>query len=139
MGTVDRDAQYLSQFLYFLMLHQLAPLESYPVILHPVVRSQLLDLSAELDLNSMTRAEFKQIIHRIIWTILSNPSDEFLRDDTKCPFTRFLIANHLQDGGAFARAAQITPRISLAQWCFRATAAQEVINIRGEFHGDSLL
>ncbi|KIK52403.1 hypothetical protein GYMLUDRAFT_967365 [Collybiopsis luxurians FD-317 M1] len=138
-STTDRNSNTLAQFLSFLILHQLAPVDSFPVILHPQVRSCLLDLYTELGLDRLSRMELKKKIHKVIWTLLSLPSDEFKRQDTMCPLTRFLIACHLQEGGSFAKARVITPTIARIQWCLRATGAQETMIRRNNFNGDSLL
>jgi hypothetical protein len=46
---------------------------------------------------------------------------------------------HIKDRfGTFAKAAEITPTLARAQWCFRATGSKRIISLLEECDGDSL-
>lgn len=69
-------------------------------------------------------------IHASIWSLLSQPSFEFLKKATRDPFTRFLLITHLKDDlGTLAPASNFTHDISRAQWGFRATACKEIMRL----------
>ncbi|KAF8054097.1 hypothetical protein FPV67DRAFT_1683436 [Lyophyllum atratum] len=74
-----------------------------------------------------------QELHRSIWSLLSQPSPQFLQCATHDPFTRFLLVDHLfDDNGALKPAVQFPHNIARAQWGFRATACWEVMRISKE-------
>lgn len=113
-------------------------MDSFPIPLHPDLKTHLLRLYEEVERGALPRPTLQEMVHYAVWLLLSKASPEFTRDDTMCPFTRFLIAAHLKDHGRFARANAITPFIARAQWCFRASEAQQLLLIMDEFDGDTL-
>jgi hypothetical protein len=102
------------------------------------VKSHLLQLCDDLGQEVLSGKELILKIHEILWFLLRYPSDEYKASDTMCPFTRFLIAAHIKDGGGFDRASVITPHAAGIQWCFRATSSQVIIEKAPEFDGDTL-
>lgn len=136
--TVDRDADCITQFLCFLTIHQLSPMKSFPIPLHHEVRAHLLKLYEELEKEDTSCLALKKMVHHGVWLLLSKPSPEYLQDGKMCPYTRFLIAAHLQEHGQFVRAHAITPSIAQSQWCFRTSVAQQTLLILDDFDGDAL-
>ncbi|KAJ4478861.1 hypothetical protein C8J55DRAFT_561224 [Lentinula edodes] len=139
LKTVIQDADRTAQFLAFLITTNDTPIDSFPVPLHPSLKSQLEYLASELKNEFATNSTLKDLFHQTIWLALSLPSDEYIRNELMCPFTRFLIAVNLKDSGAFVRASVIPPIIAQPQWCFRATAAEHTLRIQEEYNGDSML
>ncbi|GAV98674.1 dna partial [Lentinula edodes] len=137
--TVIEDAYRTAQFVAFLITTHQFPVDSFPVPLHPSLQAQLKTLRTEVEDENCTISQLKETFHESVWLILSCPSDEYLRDELMCPFTRFLIAVNLKDSGAFVRASVIPPIIAQPQWCFRATALKEVLKRLTDFNGDPLL
>ncbi|KAL0060144.1 hypothetical protein AAF712_013070 [Marasmius tenuissimus] len=136
-GTVLRDSDCMAQFLSFLIRTENAPVEGFPVVLHPETRGLLLSLVSKLKDETSNDEEVKLTIHATVWSLLSSPSLEYRQNELMCPFTRFLIAANIRDSkGTFVKPQLISPTIARAQWCFRATAVQELIRIRDEFNGD---
>ncbi|KAF9065236.1 hypothetical protein BDP27DRAFT_1366602 [Rhodocollybia butyracea] len=134
-STVKRNAHVAAQFLSFLIIHQQSPVDKFPVLLHPDVKESIMLLYLKLNTTGVPRLELQQLLHHSIWLLLSNPGIEFLRNESMCPYTRFLIASNLKAGGGMATAKAITPGIACAQWGFRATAARETMNIMDQFDG----
>ncbi|KAF5351279.1 hypothetical protein D9757_014549 [Collybiopsis confluens] len=126
LGTVSRDADCITHFLSFLIVHHESPINEYPIVLHENC----------LDENKLPKPEFLVSIHQTVWAILSETSREFLNNDEFCPFTRFLIAAHLKKHGQIERAHAITPFIARAQWAFRATASQQLIVVKDQYGGN---
>lgn len=80
-----------------------------------------------------------QHLHQTIWSLLSITSDEFKNDEFKDTFVLFLISFHLVDNrGQLNPVGRIPPTISQAQWCFRATAAHEIMLRMSEYNDDQL-
>lgn len=126
MGTVYKDAHYVARFLGFLVLNRHNPIENYPVHLHPALSAQLDVLLRDLRDPSIPDQALQDVVHATLWMTLSLHSDQFIEDETQCLFTRFLIASNLRESGGFVRACTITPPMAQAQWCFRATAANQI-------------
>ncbi|KAJ3888613.1 hypothetical protein GG344DRAFT_79608 [Lentinula edodes] len=139
LKTIIKDADRTAQFLAFLITTNDTPIDSFPVPLHPSLQSQLQYLASELKNEFATNSTLKDLFHQTIWLALSLPSDEYIRNELMCPFTRFLIAVNLKDSGAFVRASVIPPIIAQPQWCFRATAAEHTLRIQEEYNRDSML
>ncbi|KAF5390736.1 hypothetical protein D9757_004567 [Collybiopsis confluens] len=127
--TVTRDADNVTLFICFLIVHQESPITNFPVILHDECQSQLNCLNSELDKNTLSESDFGHLIHRTMWLLLSKQSNQFLENDEFCPYTRFLLASHLKQHGQICRAHAITPAISRIQWCLRATTAEELLDM----------
>ncbi|KIK53051.1 hypothetical protein GYMLUDRAFT_63923 [Collybiopsis luxurians FD-317 M1] len=148
MDTIDRDADEISRFLSFLILSQdpSTRIQAFPIPLHATVIDQLRTLSKMLEPPlpenqqeaKATSNAIKTQIHQSVWALLSHPSSEFIRNELLCPFTRFLIAAHLKEYGGFAQPRDVTPFIARLQWCFRATAAAQILDKRDEYDGDCL-
>lgn len=134
--TVLRYSIEMCNFLGFLITNLLHPILNYPVPLHPKAESALRDLLAKLRTTPIVQMEVIESIHLTFWYLLEFPSKEYLKNDRLCPFTLFLIAFHVQDGGSFNRANGITPWISCVEWGFRATAVEESLRRAREFEGD---
>ncbi|KAJ4493425.1 hypothetical protein C8J55DRAFT_484850 [Lentinula edodes] len=139
MKTVLEDSDRTAQFLAFLIVHINTPVDHFPIPLHPEVTGHLESLSLNLSNESTPDSELGNAIHEAVWLILSRPSTQYIQNELMCPFTRFIIAATLKDSGTFVRAKVITPVMAQAQWCFRATAAEEVIRLQSAYNGDSLL
>ncbi|KAJ8085325.1 hypothetical protein PM082_004121 [Marasmius tenuissimus] len=136
-GTILKDSDCIARFLSFLIRTGRDPVNNFSVVLHPET-CQLLDaLVKKLEDSSSDEEELKILIRDVVWKILSTPSDEYRRNELMCPFARFLIAVHIRDSrGTFVKPQLVSPTIARAQWCFRATAALELIRIRDEYNGD---
>ncbi|KAH7880194.1 uncharacterized protein C8R40DRAFT_1079401, partial [Lentinula edodes] len=137
--TVIEDAYRTAQFVAFLITTNQFPVDSFPVPLHPSLEAQLKTLATELADETCSISHLKNTFHETVWYILSRPSDEYIRHELMCPFTRFLIAVNLKQSGSFVRASVIPPIIAQPQWCFRATALKEILNRLSDFNGDPLL
>jgi hypothetical protein len=133
--TIDRDADFVTIFTLFLLRTRANPIHDFPVFLHPIPTdnlSKLYDLLSDSEDDGIAKA-----FHRFLFSLLSNPSQQFLADQWQDPFLRFLIAYHLRDDhGTFAQANLITPNLSKAQWAFRATCAREIELQKPRFQGD---
>ncbi|KAJ3879204.1 hypothetical protein F5051DRAFT_438943 [Lentinula edodes] len=139
LKTIIEDSDRTAQFIAFLIVHINSPVDSFPIPLHPEVKAHLQTLSHILLNESTPDSELGNAIHEAVWLILSRPSDQYIQNELMCPFTRFIIAATLNESGTFVRAKVITPVMAQAQWCFRATAAEEVIRLQSAYNGDSLL
>ncbi|KAJ3878219.1 hypothetical protein F5051DRAFT_439914 [Lentinula edodes] len=139
MKTIIEDSDRTSQFIAFLIVHIETPVDGFPIPLHPEVTAHLKALSKNLANESAPESELGNAIHDAVWLLLSRPSDEYIQNELMCPFTRFIISATLKESGTFVRAKVITPVMAQAQWCFRATAAEEIIRVRSAYNGDSLL
>ncbi|KAJ3803956.1 hypothetical protein F5876DRAFT_84042 [Lentinula aff. lateritia] len=139
LKTVIEDSDRTSQFIAFLIVHIKAPVDGFPIPLHPEVTAHLTDLALRLKNDSVPDSELGNAIHEAVWLILTRPSDHYIRNELMCPFTRFIIAATLNEAGTFVRAKVITPVMAQAQWCFRATGAEEVIRLQSVYNGDSLM
>ncbi|KAJ3924737.1 MAG: hypothetical protein NXY57DRAFT_1044686, partial [Lentinula lateritia] len=139
LKTVIEDSDRTSQFIAFLIVHINAPVDHFPIPLHPEVTAHLTDLALSLKNESVPDSELGNAIHEAVWLILTRPSDDYIRNELMCPFTRFIIAATLNEAGTFVRAKVITPVMAQAQWCFRATGAEEVIRLQSAYNGDSLM
>ncbi|KAH7868512.1 uncharacterized protein C8R40DRAFT_1074735 [Lentinula edodes] len=139
LKTVIEDAHRTAQFVAFLITTNKTPVDSFPVPLHSSLRTQLKTFTKELEDENSTISHLKDTFHESVWMILSRPSDEYIRNELMCPFTRFLIAVNLKDSGAFVRASVIPPIIAQPQWCFRATAAEQILRIQDQFNGDPMM
>jgi hypothetical protein len=80
----------------------------------------------ELKNTDCSNEQVSDSIHLAVWLLLIKQSDAFIKDETLCPYTRFLIASHLKEPFAFASAQEITPDIASVQWCFRATSGSHI-------------
>ncbi|KAJ3712543.1 hypothetical protein DFJ43DRAFT_1161447 [Lentinula guzmanii] len=136
--TVERDADNITRFLAFLIIHQRNPVNNFPVFLHPDVQSCLSQLYRKLGEQNAAASDCKALIHETVWDLIEKPSTKFLEDDRFCPFTRFLIAAHLKPHGQFVRANVISPFIGYVQWSLRATTAKKLISISHKFGGEYL-
>ncbi|KAJ3846669.1 hypothetical protein EV368DRAFT_88690 [Lentinula lateritia] len=137
--TVLEDSDRTSQFIAFLIVHLKTPVERFPIPLHPEVKAHLESLSNDLADESTADSNLGNAIHNAVWLILSRPSEEYIENELMCPFTRFIISTTLKESGTFVRAKVITPVMAQVQWCFRATAAEEIMRMKSAYNGDSLL
>ncbi|KAF5331459.1 hypothetical protein D9758_016336 [Tetrapyrgos nigripes] len=135
LGTVLRDADFVSTFVIFLHRHAANPLANFPIVLHEnprTILARLYDTAAD---TTCTESEIESLFHSFIWSYLSHPDETFLRDDLMDPLTRFLLAYHIKDDyGQFADVKSIPPSISRAQWALRATGAWEVKQISKNYN-----
>ncbi|KAJ3779958.1 hypothetical protein GGU10DRAFT_420373 [Lentinula aff. detonsa] len=134
--TVERDADNITCFLAFLIIHQRNPVNKFPVILHPDLQSCLSQLYSKLGEQNAAASNCKALIHEAIWVLIEKSSTKFLEDNHFCPFTQFLIAAHLKPHGQFVWANVISPSIGYVQWSLRVTTAKKLILISHEFGGD---
>ncbi|KAG1720862.1 uncharacterized protein EDB91DRAFT_1088677 [Suillus paluster] len=131
--TLERYANFMSRFIIFLIRHLCQPVDNFDVPLHPLHSHYLKELYAQLK-SALNRSSVGadqhciDLIHRTVFSLLSCVSDDFLKNEMKDLFTLFLVTYHLSDDyGNTNRAPQVPPTISQAQWCFRATAAYEIM------------
>ncbi|KAJ3979088.1 hypothetical protein F5890DRAFT_1559208 [Lentinula detonsa] len=139
LRTVIKDSDRTSQFIAFLIVNHKTPVDSFSIPLHPYVSAKLADLHTALENDGSSESTLKRLFHQVVWNILSRPSDEYINNELMCPFTRFLIATTLKVSGCSVRADVIPPIIAEPQWCFRATACEEILKSQGEFNGDPML
>jgi hypothetical protein len=133
--TIDRYADFVTVFTLFLIRMQSQPVDNFPISLHPIPSDNLARLCDLL--SNGHDDDIAPAFHRFLFSLLSNPSDDFLSNQWHDPFLRFLIAFHLRDDhGTFARVILITPNLSKAQWSFRATCAREIELQKEHFRGD---
>ncbi|KAJ3738649.1 hypothetical protein DFH05DRAFT_1531208 [Lentinula detonsa] len=137
--TVIKDSDRTLQFIAFLIVNHKAPVDSFSIPLHPYVSAKLADLHTALENDSSPESAPKRSFHQAVWAILSRPSDEYIQNKLMCQFTCFLIATTLKVSGCSVRADVIPPIIAEPQWCFRATACEEILKSQGEFNGDPML
>lgn len=129
-NTLSEYSDFIAYFLVFIFRHIQRPMAKFPISLHPDVLALYMFLEQSLEDSATSIESLIKDIHQCIWALLSCPSDNFLRNDTQDPFTRFLITYHLKDDyGTLASPPQFPHNISRAQWCFRATACWEIITI----------
>lgn len=141
--TLERYANFMSRFIIFLIRHLCQPVDNFDVPLHPQHSYYLKELyallkSASSDDSVDVHQRCVGLIHRTVFSLLSCVSDEFLKNETKDLFTLFLLTYHLSDDhGNTNRASQVPPTISQAQWCFRATAAYEIMQMMPSHENNS--
>ncbi|KAG6876445.1 hypothetical protein C0992_012929, partial [Termitomyces sp. T32_za158] len=129
-NTLSEYSDFIAYFLVFIIRHVQKPMAKFSVPLHPETLALFMFLEQSLEDSNISDSSIINSIHKCIWGLLSCPSDNFLRNDTQDPFTRFLITYHLKDDyGTLAPPPQFPHNISRAQWCFRATACWEIISL----------
>jgi hypothetical protein len=134
--TVTHNADFMTEFVVFLFRTQASPIDKFPVILHPIPKENLLKLHQVLTHGTDNTAV--AVFHQLLFSLLSNPSQEFLSNQWQEPFLRFLVVRHLTDDqGTFCRVVLIPPNLTRAQWCFRATCAQEIEHRKEDFDGNA--
>ncbi|KAH7908979.1 hypothetical protein BJ138DRAFT_1103052 [Hygrophoropsis aurantiaca] len=139
-STTDRYADFTARFLVFLLRHTLQPISGFNVPLHPNHQSALTHLLFCLREPSPSESDCIDQIHVTIFSLLQFASSEFLQHDWKDPVTLFLVTYHLTDDyGNTSRVALVPPSIAQLQWCFRATAALEIIHALPRFDNNSFL
>lgn len=141
--TLERYANFMSRFIIFLIRHLCQPIDNFDVPLHPQHCHYLKELHALLKSSSKHNSvdvdqRCVELIHHTVFSLLSCVSDEFLKNEMKDLFTLFLLTYHLSDDhGNTNRAHQVPPTISQAQWCFRATAAYEIMQMMSYYENNS--
>ncbi|KAF5343382.1 hypothetical protein D9758_015611 [Tetrapyrgos nigripes] len=137
LGTVTRDADFVSTFLVFLLRHTSKALDNFPIYLTDVTKSHIQRLHEQASTSNVDDASDDALItlfHRAIWTYVTSVDQAYHDDELNDPLTRFVVAYHIQDDyGAFASAKQLPLNLIKAQWCFRASGAWEIICKRHEF------
>ncbi|KAK0475973.1 hypothetical protein EDD18DRAFT_1366707 [Armillaria luteobubalina] len=132
--SLIRDADEMTHFLTFHLRCMWEPIANFPVHLHPVTREKLELLYSTVEQADTSTTRIDSLLHDAIWSFLSCPVPEYLKDDIACPLTRYLVAVHLQTSrGRFAKPRFIPPTLSKLQYAFRATACRHIVNIRSEF------
>lgn len=135
-STIEGNSKYIVRFLSFLLRTLHAPVEKYPVILHPEQKKALLELEVALSSDVVPDKSCHMLFHSMVWSILSFMSDDSKRDSLRDPFTLFLIASHVQKSSIFAHISRFPPAISMAQWCLRATAVKQIILLDEKYSGN---
>ncbi|PBK91137.1 hypothetical protein ARMGADRAFT_1107053, partial [Armillaria gallica] len=136
--SLTQDADEMTRFLSFNLRCASGPIENYPIHLHPLTREKLESLSSELARPGSLNLCIETLLHEVIWSFLSSPVPEYLKDDNACPLTRYLIAVHLRSPrGQFSKPTFVPPTLSRLQWSFRATACRQVLNIRSQYGDES--
>jgi hypothetical protein len=146
-AMLEKYANFMARFIIFLIRHLKSPVDNFDVPLHPQHTKNLSQLSAHLQSAignpnpaSSIETTCMQLLHDAIFSLLSCTSDEFLKKEWKDLFTLFLITYHLSDNfGNTSRVSQVPPTISQAQWCFRATAAGEIMIKMPQYDDNSFL
>lgn len=140
---MDKNSNTLATFLVFLLRNLESPIPHFPIILHPIVKTELLALKTLVqvpppkDREVEYKLQLTTAIHNVVWAFLSNPSQQFLVNRQLCPLLRFFVASHILDEyGTLGSILHVTPRISRVQWCFRATGCNVVILRRREFENE---
>ncbi|KAL0064497.1 hypothetical protein AAF712_008555 [Marasmius tenuissimus] len=127
-SSINADAAATAAFLTCLIRSINNPVENYPFFFHPDTETILSHLQTRLLDSTASDEEIKTLIHKSVWSLLSQRSNEYIHSDSHCLFTRFLILYHLvNDAGKFDRPKLIPPTISKLQWCFGATAGREIV------------
>ncbi|KAK0197710.1 hypothetical protein F5146DRAFT_1130570 [Armillaria mellea] len=136
--SLHQDADEMTRFLSFNLRCLLDPIENFPVHLHPLTQDKLESLFSELKQLDSLNPRIETLLHEAIWSFLSSPVPEYLKDDNACPLTRYLIAVHLKSfRGQFSKPRYVPPTLSKLQWSFRATACRQVLNIRSQYGDES--
>ncbi|KAF5358860.1 hypothetical protein D9757_012683 [Collybiopsis confluens] len=136
-GTIENDSNFLTDFIIFLIRTADCPIPDFPVILHPSTLSLVKDIQKHAENVKEPISSLCNLLHEIVWSFLSNPSDEFKSDENMCPLTRFLVAWAVSDEhGTLVPIRQIPHVYSKVQWCFRATGMVVIERHRKEF-GDN--
>ncbi|KAF8056315.1 hypothetical protein FPV67DRAFT_1678289 [Lyophyllum atratum] len=126
--TIIHYADYVSNFLAFLVRHVLHSMTTFQVPLHPNVTENLVVLHQLLADESSPDADIHKAIHRSVWSIVSLPSQELMLRERDDPFTRFLLANHLKDDyGTIKSLREFPHNINRFQWGIRASACCEIL------------
>ncbi|KAF8065974.1 hypothetical protein FPV67DRAFT_1450196 [Lyophyllum atratum] len=121
-NTVIHYADYVSNFLAFLVRHILDSMTTFRVPLHPTVTDNLTSLHQLLADKTTPDADIVKGIHLCVWSIASIPSKELMQRECDDPFTRFLIANHLKDEyGTMKSLREFPHNINRMQWGFLHT------------------
>lgn len=137
-GSITQDADEMTRFISFHIRSNNMPIDSYPVPVHPTIRTRLIDLAKDLSDLSSSNAKLIGDIHNVIWDFLQHPSDEFKKNDLFCPLSRYLVAVHIEmPYGRFSMPRYIPPTLSRLQWSFRATACFEIINVRDQYENQA--
>ncbi|KAK0197635.1 hypothetical protein F5146DRAFT_1130495 [Armillaria mellea] len=136
--SLIQDADEMTRFLSFNLRCILDPIENFPVHLHPLTRDKLECLFSELKRLDSPNPRIETLLHEAIWSFLSSPVPEYLKDDNACPLTRYLIAVHVESyRGQFSKPGSVPPTLSKLQWSFRATGCRHVLNIRSQYGDES--
>lgn len=134
--TISRNALYFNTFLAFLIRLHHSPIPNYPTTLTGP-QTTALDLLHSALLSSLSDESIIPLIHDFAFLLLTQTSQETLRDHFRCPFLRFLIASHLlDDKGNFVNPTRIPPDLSKLQYVFRAVGASHICSHKSEFGGD---
>ncbi|KAG1807350.1 uncharacterized protein BJ212DRAFT_1485744 [Suillus subaureus] len=141
--TLEKYGAFLAKFIIFLIRHLYRPIENFDIPLHLQHSTDLTTLHAHL---RTTISKFSpaidllsiNLVHKVIFSLLTHVSSEFLKNEMKDLFTLFLITYHLSDNfGNTNCVCQVPPTISKAQWCFRAMAGMEIYMKMGQFNNNS--
>lgn len=124
----------MSYFVCFLLRHCTSPIRGFHVPLHDDLSDLLDRLLALISGEDIEKELILDAIHKTVWCILQKTSPEAKRNEKLDLFNLFLLASHIiDDEGHFSSVQRIPPDISKLQWCFRATAVEQVILLRGKY------
>ncbi|KAL0566552.1 hypothetical protein V5O48_015458 [Marasmius crinis-equi] len=127
-SSMRADCALMTRFLFFLLRAISNPVPNFPIYVHPESLHKLTEMERLLKDPLSGPAPTKVALHKALWSLLSQPSPQYLQDERNCPLTRFLLIDHLIDNsGTLTKTKLIPPSISKAQWCLRATAAREIL------------
>ena len=134
--TLKKYSRFVALFLVFLLCHMASPVPEFSMPLHPAHAKQLSSLRALLDVEDSSGLQNK--IHSTLISLLTYLSHEATLSDHRDLFTLFLLAYHLKDDvGNMTKASVVTPNISAAQWCLRATTVGELLQKANLYNGDT--
>ncbi|GLB36937.1 hypothetical protein LshimejAT787_0312240 [Lyophyllum shimeji] len=130
LPTLEKYSDYIHAFLIFLLRHMKCAMPEYMIQLHPNSLALLDSLRQLLADTSTSDSILVEQVHDCVWSLLSQPSPQFLRSASQDIFSRFLLVDHLfDDNGVLVPAAQLPHDLARAQWGFRATACKEVLRL----------
>ncbi|KAH7902791.1 hypothetical protein BJ138DRAFT_1121097 [Hygrophoropsis aurantiaca] len=139
LSIIDKYANFMGRFIVFLCRHMKQPLPNFSVILHSDHAQNLTALLSSFQSPGADNDSWLDLLHAMIFSLLTTSTPEFLVSEWKDLFTLFLVALHLiNDHGNTTRVSSLVPpNISQAQWCFRVTSAQVILRHLDQFAGDS--
>lgn len=132
--SLNSYASYMGQFIIFLMRHRQSPVPGLQLTFH---ENHVMKLSRVQSLLA-SQQDCQAALHELILSLLTQCSPEHLENDWKDQHTLFLTAYHMVDKfGNMTVPSKMTSHISAIQWCYRATAAYQVMLLRDQYNGNT--
>ncbi|KAJ3902464.1 hypothetical protein F5879DRAFT_991007 [Lentinula edodes] len=138
-GTLNKDANFLTKFVLFLIRNIDQPIPNFPIIVHPHTLDLLAKLKEASSVNLVSIPTLIPLFHEAVWSFVSHPSQAFLENDLMCPFIRYMVASSLlNETGTFIPIRLVPPHLSEIQWCWRGSGAYEIIQKKALYDNDTL-